>query len=169
MPGWPRADVFHLRFPSKVLGLNLGLEANLSIPHPRPSPRCFSLQPLLSRWYLGVCICLGGMGLRHLGGSFRKRRKVNPWDSRLAGRVVTLVTLVARCVVGQAVVLKKARFPGIESSIEPGAERRRHTWWRHLTCWIQNLPLRTPNRGSRFPRNPQCLLLEWRVTRPLML
>lgn len=28
MPRWPQADVLHLRFPSKVLGHNLALEAD---------------------------------------------------------------------------------------------------------------------------------------------
>lgn len=51
------------------------------------------------------------MGLEHLGGVSHGEGGSALGSSRQAGLMVTLVTLVAHCLVGQAVVLKKACFP----------------------------------------------------------
>lgn len=78
MPRWLRADVFHLRFPSKASGLTLGLEANLSPildpllavspPHPSsPAGTC-------GGW---VCICLGN-GFETPWGEFPQEEEGQP-------------------------------------------------------------------------------------------
>lgn len=104
VPRWQHWEVFHLRFPSKVLGHNLGLEANLSTdPLLAASPSPLPLVPGGFAYALGT-------DLRHLGGVSEGGAGSTLGCSRQAGRMVTLVTLVALCVVGQAVVLKKACF-----------------------------------------------------------
>lgn len=57
-----------------------------------------------------------GRGLGQLGGVSEGGGGSVLGSSRQAGRMLTLVPLVARGVVGQAVVLKKLVALGIESS-----------------------------------------------------
>lgn len=104
MTRWRREKVFHLRFPSEVLGHNLGLEANVS-----PDPPLAASPPHLPLLSGGFAYALG-MDLRHLEGVSEGGGGSTFGSSRPAGRMVTLVTLVASRVVGQAVVLKKACF-----------------------------------------------------------
>lgn len=76
-----------------------------------------------------MCVCVGG-------GSFRRRRRVNPREQP-TGRTRgdpghTCCPLpIALCVVGQAVVLKTSSFLLVLGRpLNPGAELRRHTWVR---------------------------------------
>lgn len=101
MTRWWRGG-FHLRFPSEVLGHNLGLEANAS---PDPPLAASAPRSPAAVWGGGVACAL-----RHLKGASEGGGGSTFGSSRPAGRMVTPVTLVARRVVGQAVVLKNACF-----------------------------------------------------------
>ena len=67
------------------------------------------------------------MGLGHLKGVSEGGGGSALGSSRPAGRMVTLVTLVAPCEVGQAVVLKKKLISLAIESSAAGPARRRHT------------------------------------------